>query len=175
MIDLFGPTQKRRALLVAVAVAAGFDSASLRAEVLRPAGSASAIGELNEPKKLPPEEIEIRGRKLRAELDKALDKVPDIGAAGDLTAIILPYIPSGLAFEDAEGILRAAGFIEPSRPGTGKERDRDREKVRYAVVVDIPQFSRRVFGHIETYALLDPEGLAASVGRRSRMIYYRAR
>ena len=149
-------------------------TASLRAEVLGQAGGAPALdlGELQKPKRLAPEETKVRGSKLRADLDKVFKGLLDSGKAGlasDFTPVFQPYIPAGMAVEDAEDILRAAGFTEPPRPG--EEQDRTREG-RYVVVAEIPQFSRRVFGNVEAFMTLTPESIAANAGRRRRMVYY---
>ena len=174
MNDHIGLIHRPLVSMVAAAIALfAADSAGLRAEVLGQSGGATTIelGELQEPKRLPPEEIRDRGIKLRAELDKALDRLLD-KTAGDVTAVVLPYIPSGLAVEDAVNILRAAGFTDPSSSGASEEQDRNGQRDRYAVVAEIPQFSRRVFGPVEAHVMLRPESLAASAGRRRRMIYY---
>jgi len=170
---------RRRPVLMAAAVI-GFlnvEEASLRAEVLAQAGNAAAIdmGGLLEPRRLPPEEISGRGIKLRADLDKVLNGLLDGGKAdraNDFTPVFQPYIPAGMAIEDAEDILRAAGFTEPLRLGANEEQDRNKERAKYVVVAEIPQFSRRVFGSVEAYLTLVPESVAASAGRRRRMIYY---
>lgn len=158
-------------VLIAAIGTFGLVLTSLHAEVKTQAGTAAAIG-MDEAKRLSAAEARDRGSKLRAELDIAFKALPDGGKAGhvsELTAIALPYISAGTALEDAEAILRAAGFAEPPRPGARKEQDRD----RYAVVAEIPQFSGRVFGNVEVYViLLSPEeGLAEFVGRRHRLLY----
>jgi hypothetical protein len=133
------------------------------------------LGELQEPKRLPPEEIRVRGIKLRADLDKVFKGLLDSGKAGhanDFTAVFQPYIPPGMAVEDAEEVLRAAGFVEPQRPGASEQTAGNGATDRYVIVAEIPQFSRRVFGNVEAFVTLLPESLAANAGRRRRMVYY---
>jgi hypothetical protein len=149
---------------------------SLRAEVSGQAGTGITI-EMGEPKRLSPQEIRDRGISFRAELDKAFDALPDSGKAGhanEFTAIAAPYISAGMTLEDAEAILRAAGFAEPPRPRAREEQDRNKETDWYVVVAEIPQFSGRVFGNIETYVMLLPpeQGLAEFAGRRHRLMFY---
>ncbi len=177
MTDYVGLVQ-RRIMIAATAIGLfSVDTTSLRAEVLAQAGNAAAIdmGGLLEPRRLPSEEISGRGIKLRADLDRVLNGLLDDGKAGranDFTPVFQPYIPAGMAVEDAEDILRAAGFTEPPRLGANEEQDRNKERAKYVVVAEIPQFSRRVFGSVEAYLTLRPETVAANAGRRRRMIYY---
>jgi hypothetical protein len=177
MTDYIGLIQGRLLLVAAAAIGLfGVETARLCAEVLAQAGRAPALdlGELQEPKRLAFEEIKVRGIKLRADLDKVFNGLLDsgkVGQAGDFTPVFQPYIPAGMAVEDAEDILRAAGFTEPPRPGAGEEQDRTRRD-RYVVVAEIPQFSRRVFGNVEAFIMPLPESLAVNAGRRRRMVYY---
>jgi hypothetical protein len=94
------------------------------------------------------------------------------GHASDFAPVFQPYIPPGMAVEDAEDILRAAGFTEPPRAGLNEEQDRTKERDKYVVVAEIPQFSRRVFGNVEAFMMPLPDSLSANAGRRRRMIYY---
>ena len=147
---------------------------SLSAEVLRQDGTGNTI-EMVEPKRLSPQEIRERGSKFRAELDQAFDALRDsdkAGHANEFTAIAAPYISAGLALEDAEAILSAAGFTEPPRPVAHVQQDLNRTD-RYAVVAEIPQFAGRVFGPVDVFVmLLPPDGLAEFAGRRHRMMFY---
>ena len=154
----------------------GLDSTGLCAEVLGQAGVGTTI-EMGEPKRPSQQEIKDRGIKFRAELDKAFNALRDSGKAdhaNEFTAIALPYVSAGMALEDAEGILRAAGFTEPPRPGAREEQDRNRRTDWYAVVAEIPQFAGRVFGPVDVFVMLLPpeQGLAEFAGRRHRLMYY---
>ncbi|WP_298254712.1 hypothetical protein [Bradyrhizobium sp.] len=153
----------------------GLEPTCLRAEVMAQAGTGNTI-EMVAPKRVAPQEIRDRGTKFRAELDKAFNAFGDSGKAGhanEFTAIAVPYISAGMALEDAEGILSAAGFTAPPRPGAREHQDRDRTDW-YAVVAEIPQFAGRVFGPVDVFVMLLPpeQGLAEFAGRRHRMMYY---
>ena len=147
------------------------------AEVLGQAGAEIPIGKGGrEQTSLSPDEINDRAVKIRAELDRTFDALLDGGKAdhaSKLTAIFAPYISAGMAFEDAENILRAAGFTDLPRPGISEE-NRNGGRGQYAVVAEIPRFSQRVFGSVEAYVTSLPleDGLAEYIGRRRRMIYY---
>ncbi|SRR5579872_174283 len=159
-------------LMAAATVIFGFDLTSLRAEVRT--GTETAIG-MSQVKRLSPEEARDRGTKLRAELDKAFNALPDSGKPGhanEFTAITLPYISAGTALEDAEAILRASGFAEPPRPHVRDDQDPNRDW--HAIVAEIPQFSGRVFGNVEVYVMLLPSEQAFTefAGRRHRLMYY---
>ncbi len=178
MTDCIGLIRGRPVLIAAALIALlGVDTASVGAEVSGQAGNAPALdlGELQQPKRLAPEEISTRGIRLRADVDKVLNRLSDSGTAAhanDFTAVFRPYIPPGMAVEDAEDILRAAGFTEPPRPGANDEQVRDKERAKFVIVAEIPQFSRRVFGNVEALIMPVSETLAANAGRRRRMIYY---
>lgn len=151
----------------------GSDYTRLRAEVPAQTGVGIAT-DLGAAKMLSPGEIKDRGIKLRADLDQAFDGLLDSAKAGhadEFTAIVRLYISAGMALEDAEAILRAAGFSEPppSRARVGQDQKAD----GYAVVAEIPQFSGRVFGNVEVYVMLrsPEERLAEFVGRRHRLLY----
>jgi hypothetical protein len=67
--------------------------------------------------------LEVRGKQLRAAIDQTYRKMSEahelVGPTGhnDISFVIIQYIPLGTSFDDAERILKAAGFkIEP-RPG----------------------------------------------------------
>lgn len=179
MTDDVGLFQSRTILIAAAIGIFGLDLSALRAQVSGQAGIETSIevGGRQTANRLSPEVTKERGIRLRAELDKAFDALLDSGNADHadkFTAIVLPYISAGMALEDAEGILKAAGFTEPPRPGTSEEQNRSNGKDWYAIVAEIPQFSGRVFGSVEAYVMLLPpaQGLAEYIGRRRRMTYY---
>lgn len=158
-----------------IAAIGTFVLTNLKAEVRTQAGTAAAIG-IDEPKRLPRQEIRDRGISFRAELDKAFNALRGSEKAGhvnEFTAIAAPYISAGMALDDAEGILSAARFTEPPRPGARVEQDRSQTDW-YAVVAEIPQFAGRVFGPVDVFVMLLPpgKGLAELAGRRHRMMYY---
>jgi len=109
---------------------------------------------------LPNATLEQRGITLRIELEKAFDRLAATGKLSfrnDVTASILPYISAGMTFEEAESVLRAAGFIVYPHPGAREEQDRNRPRDWYAVLAEIPEFSRRVLGNVAVYVTLYPE------------------
>jgi hypothetical protein len=175
MTDDSGLLQGRTILIAAAIGIFGLDLTASRAEVL--GQTAIEMGGRQTANRLSPGEAKERGIRLRAELDKAFDAVLDSGKADHadkFTTIVLPYISAGMALEDAEGVLRAAGFTEPPRPGASEEQNRSNGGDWHAIVAEIPQFSGRVFGSVEAYVMLLPpaQGLAEYIGRRRRMTYY---
>lgn len=174
MPDRIGRFHSGMVLIAAAIAFFGLISPNLSAEVLAEAGTGVTI-ELGKAKRLSPEEVLDRGIKFRAELDKAFNALRDsekAGHANEFTAIALPYISAGMALEDAEGVLKAAGFAEPAR--ARDEHDRDRRTDWYAVVAEIPQFAGRVFGPVDVFVMLLPpeQRMAEFAGRRHRMMYY---
>src|SRR5258708_31979110 len=62
-----------------------------------------------------------RGKQLRLEIEERYKKLTDDRALkssrpSDITDVVVKYIPVGTSFDDAENILRAAGFRVDSRP-----------------------------------------------------------
>lgn len=163
-------------ILIATVIAIfGLEPTRLRAEILAQAGAGNTI-EMVAPKRLSPQEISDRGARFRAELDKAFNALGNIDKAGhanEFTAIAVPYISAGMALEDADSILSAAGFSAPPRPSAREAKDRNRTDW-YAVVAEVPQFAGRVFGPVDVFVMqLPPEqGLEEFAGRRHRMMYY---
>jgi hypothetical protein len=157
----------RRALLLSAATIGifVFDLNGLGAGVSAQTGTGVTL-ETGQAPRLSPGEVSDRGKRLRADVDKAFNALPDgerAGHADEFTALVQPYIAAGTALEDAVGILGAAGFTEPTRSGTE----------RFAVVAEIPQFSGRVFGNVDAFVMLvSPQGLAEYVGRRHRLMYH---
>lgn len=67
-----------------------------------------------------PESLEERGKQLRVAIDQAYEKLPHHHfkkGEGDITPVVEQFIPVGTSFDDAEEILRAAGFKVGKRPG----------------------------------------------------------
>ena len=91
----------------------------------------------------PRQDLDVLGKKFRVEIDKAYQKVPKSGStqeidkAGDITWLAVRYIPLGSSFDDAEVILRAAGFAVGARPGPNQPGNRPH---RYDVVARIEQY-----------------------------------
>jgi hypothetical protein len=102
-----------------------------------------------------PEELQQRGKELRAALDKAYDQTRAVRAHEiDITETVLPYIPVGISFVDAEGIVRNAGF-SVERPDLEKSRARGGDW--YAVTAIIPFFRQPLLGKVSIYLYLIPK------------------
>jgi hypothetical protein len=121
-----------------------------------------------EPGKISVGDRDERGIKLRAELDRTFERLWRAGLSRetDVTASMLPYIFPGMTFEEAERVLKAAGFEVRPHPGIREEQDRNRPTDWYAVHAAISDFSPiRIFGRVTVYVSLYP----ASPGDYSRV------
>lgn len=165
-----------RMVLIASAIGiVGPDPTCLHAEALEQAETGITI-DLGQAKRLAPDEIRDRGTKLRAALDKAYNGIKNTGKAGhanEFSAVIQPYISAGMALEDADGILSAAGFSAPPHP-SARDAQHQHQTDWFAIVAEVPQFAGRVFGPVDVFVTpLPPEqGMAEFAGRRHRMMYY---
>src|SRR5437763_13898291 len=69
-----------------------------------------------------PSDFEQRGKQLRAEIEavykqlKSAKKLRTGIKGNDITELVLKYVPIGTFFDDAENILRFAGFTVHPRP-----------------------------------------------------------
>lgn len=82
---------------------------------------------------------------LRLEIDEAYKRIIDAGTLkpkNDITEIVLRYIPIGTSFDDAEQVLRSAGFKVGPRPGTSAP---GTFPWRYDVTASIDPYSRKAF------------------------------
>lgn len=110
----------------------------------------------------PRQDLEVLGKRFRIEIDKAYQKVPKSGSieaidkAGDITWLTVRYIPLGSSFDDAEVILRAAGFAVGARPGPNQPGNRPH---RYDVVARIEQYccTSSLFSRTDVFVLLSPK------------------
>lgn len=106
------------------------------------------------------ESLEQRGKQLRIELEQAYKKMVDAGTlstdprvSNDVTDVVIRYIPVGMSFDDAESILRSAGFRVDSRPSANQPRTgRD----RHDVVGAIAPFDQKFLGGADLYVHLSP-------------------
>lgn len=102
--------------------------------------------------------LEQRGKQLRAAIDLAFKKLSDARAlkpmgASDITEVVVQYIPVGTSFDEAEYILRSAGFSVDPRPSanpTGNRPD------RYDVVGSIVPFVQQLLSRVNVYISLSP-------------------
>lgn len=65
--------------------------------------------------------LEQRGKQLRSAIEQAYKKLVDARSlkpmgGNDITEVVVQYIPVGTSFDDAESILRSAGFKVEPRP-----------------------------------------------------------
>ena len=106
-------------------------------------------------------ELELRGKQLRAEIDSAYKKLSDARAIKNqgmgrnfITDVVIKYIPVGTSFDDAETILRAAGFtIQPRLPNPYLS---DAEKYDERATID--QYVPTPFGKTSVDISLRPRG-----------------
>ena len=105
-----------------------------------------------------PSEMLRHGKSLRAELDKAV-KTRSLsgGISGtDMTDVVLPYIPVGTMFGDAEAILRDAGFTIYPYPDLSKSAGINQSKDWYAVTSGISFFEKKSLFRTDLYVSLLP-------------------
>lgn len=103
------------------------------------------------------------GRELRAKLQQAYKKLFDsnelrLGPHGtDVTYVVLPYIPIGTSFSEAEAILRNAGFVVGPHPDSNPPPNPNRPKDWYAVLAQITPFAQKFPSRTDLYVSLLPK------------------
>jgi hypothetical protein len=101
-----------------------------------------------------------RGKDLRTALEKTYaghDSHFGGGLHGtDVTAAVLPFIPPGTPFADAETILRDAGFTIEPYPDVTAPPNPNRAKDWYAVLARIDPFATFLIGKATVYVSLLP-------------------
>jgi hypothetical protein len=106
------------------------------------------------------DDSEQRGKGLRAQLNKTYQNLQAsqrfAGNGNDITEAVLPYIPNGTPFSEAESILRSAGFIVGSRPDLNSERNPNKGRDWYAVVASMP-FKQGLMSNVNIYVSLLPK------------------
>jgi hypothetical protein len=110
---------------------------------------------------LPTDEIERRGRELRKAFDKRYDSLPrplklDRFGGVDASDVIQNYIRPGMAFDDAEAILRSAGFSVRARPNEIEAANINRPRDWFAVNANISFFRKSLFRRVDLSATLLP-------------------
>jgi len=106
-------------------------------------------------------ELEQRGKKLRADIDNAYKKLSEASGIKDrgmgsspITDVVTKYIPIGISFDDAETILRSAGFaIRPRAPNPYIS---EKYPEKYDVVATIDQYVPTPFGKTSVIVSLRP-------------------
>jgi hypothetical protein len=111
--------------------------------------------------KMSPEEIERRGKELRAALQQTYGELVAArkmsGLETDITRFVTPYVSVGMTFEEAESILKAAGFTINPHPTADKARDPNRGKDWHAVLASIPSFVHEFMRKVSVYVTLLPK------------------
>ncbi len=116
--------------------------------------------------------LEERGKQLRAAIDQTYKKMSEAHAIkamphsdeNDLTSVVVQYIPLGTSFDDAEKILRSAGFKvgprpstnSPGIPGDNTPKIQD-ERITKSVIATIDPYSSFLDGKITIGVFLTPE------------------
>jgi hypothetical protein len=121
------------------------------------------VVEPNETQQIASDDLEQRGKELRAELQQAYQKLVDSrklggGRGTDATEAVLPYIPIGTSFWEAETVLRNAGFVVGPRPDVNAPPNPNRAADWYAVIARINPFSTKLLeSKISLYVTLLPK------------------
>jgi hypothetical protein len=108
------------------------------------------------------DDLKERAQKLRAALERRYQELRAAhqlsgGLHGtDVSNDVRPYIAAGMSFDDAESILRDAGFVVGKRPGSEPPPGLNRAADWYAVVAKIGPFSAAFGTKIDLYVSLLP-------------------
>jgi hypothetical protein len=109
------------------------------------------------------DELAQRGKELRAALERKYQQISagevrvDPFHGADVTDAVLPYIPVGSSFSDAETILRHAGFFVGGHPDVNTQFGPNHGKDWYAVLASISPFARwQMFFRTSLYVVLLP-------------------
>ena len=102
-------------------------------------------------------ELALRGKQLRKEIDETYKRMDDthqikspFNGQNFITDVVIKYIPIGTSFDEAEAILRAAGFKVGPREGHVRSHD------KFLVVADIDQYAPTPFGKTSVVVFLEP-------------------
>jgi hypothetical protein len=110
--------------------------------------------------KMSPDQIEKRGKELRAALQQTYEELVASrkmsGLETDITQYVKPYIYAGMMFDEAESILKAAGFHIDPRPAADRANDPNSPKDWYAVLASISPFVQRFMGKVSADVMLLP-------------------
>jgi hypothetical protein len=103
-------------------------------------------------------ELEMRGKQLRSEIDERYKKLcaakaikPMGQGRNDIDDIVTKYVPIGISFNEAEIILRSAGF---------KVGPREKHSLitnKFMVFAEIAQYVPTLLGKTSIYVTLEPE------------------
>ncbi len=102
-----------------------------------------------------------RGHALKSELWKLYNELKTARKLGpvstDITERVLPYVAPGISFQEAETILRAAGFKMPPYPKPQRASDPNRPRDWYAVVAWISPFAESFPFKVSVSVTLQPK------------------
>ena len=111
---------------------------------------------LNAPLGPPADDLQVRGQQLQVALQKAYLAMRDSRSyQTNVTDVVVTYIPPGLSFDDAETILRAAGF-RVYRPALNQAADVNRSPEWYGVMGSMP-FAGAFLVGVTAYVMLLPK------------------
>jgi hypothetical protein len=123
-------------------------------------------GEFDEQKELhqmASDDVVQRGKELRSALQQTYQKLLNTGKLGgglhgtDVTRTLLPYIPIGTPFSEAEAVLRNAGFVVGPHPDPSPPPNPNKPKDWYAVIAKISPFSQVFPSRADLYVSLLPK------------------
>lgn len=104
--------------------------------------------------------LEAQGKRLRADIDKVYQELKskkqlkDVSLGGnDITDVIQRYLPAGMSFDDAEAILRSAGFTVDHRP-----RPKHNHPQWYYVTANIKPYDSGFLWSVSVWVALEPPG-----------------
>jgi hypothetical protein len=110
---------------------------------------------------MPSEDTEKRGQELKTALQQAYHQLRSsgkpLGLNTDVTSYVLPYLPPGISFKDAEQILADAGFAVGSRPNPSQANNPNRASDWYAVLARISPFVEDTPNKVSVYVTLLPK------------------
>jgi len=104
------------------------------------------------------DELRKHGQQLRAEIEKRYKELVATRElrslnGNDIDDVVLKYVPLGTSFDDAEKILRDAGFKVDPRPGANPSGNRPD---RHDVVASINPFVSNLESKTSVYVFLSP-------------------
>jgi hypothetical protein len=107
------------------------------------------------------EDPEQRGRELRTDLEETYKDFVCTrrlsGGKADITDSVLRYIPIGIDFDEAEAILRGAGFTVGPRPDVNLPPNPNGTKDWHGVLARISSFAHRFPTKVGAYVMLLPK------------------
>jgi len=159
MADLVPTLTQRRNLLESFAMAILLAPCLSPFSAVSAQGSAMNVRPVQEMERhvADPKDVQTRGTELRTAIDKRYKELAEAGAIKSMgngrnliTDTVVQYIPLGIAFADAEAILKAAGFVVGPRTTTPVSPN------YYSVSAAIEQYVPTLFGKTSVFVDLEP-------------------